>query len=193
MRKEVETKSYKLALPLKIWIKGSKLVISDGIGTVEHSGEILLKSLSRSLAEFEVKLEQHMKPIIPKELEGGFIHSFSRPAKVRSRGILADYHYYKRKEDGAYCVVVWRGHRKRKFVLGSMGDSKSLLRRAWERLPHRPFYKKDLYETMPKLLKHGQVVKAVLDVLVEEGFVESKTINGLKEEYTKTSKSVQRV
>lgn len=186
MSNEEGAKAYRLALPLKIWIKGSKVVISDGMVSLEHSGEILLNSISRNVAEFKIELKEQTKLTIPKELEGGFIHEFNELAKIRSGGILADYHYYKRKEDGAYIAVVYRGRNKRSFHLGSLLDQKSLSRRTLDYLPvGQPLYKRELYEKMPRLLKHGQIVKAVLDVLVHEGFLKVKATNGLKEEFAK--------
>jgi hypothetical protein len=81
----METKAYRLALPLKIWIKGSKVVISDGVVSLEHSGEILLNSVSRNVAEFKIELKEHAKLTVPKELEDGFIHEFNELAKIMMR------------------------------------------------------------------------------------------------------------
>jgi len=55
----------------------------------------------------------------------------------------------------------------------------------------KQFSKKDLYhtDTLPAPMKHGQLLKAILDVLVAERFVRpAPTIDGLKEVYQRTCK-----
>jgi len=188
----VSTRSYRIAPPLTIQIEGSEIVITDGVISLKHEGKVKVKAASRSFVEFELGLEEPSKPVVPKEIDGGYIHVFSKEAKIPSRGIRAVYEYYKRRNNGSYHVVVWRGYKKRRFHLGSLGDSNSLLRKALDVLPVKgiQFHKGGLYKKLPKDLAHGQMVKAVLDILTEEKYLTIKEVNGIKEVYERTEKTI---
>jgi hypothetical protein len=175
-------------------IEGDKIVVTDGVVFLKHSGEVTLKSVSRHLAQFEVKMKEKPKMVVPKKI-GGYVHLAERLAKIPSGGVRAEYHYYK-DETGAYLVGVWRGYKAKKFHLGSLKDVNSILRRTLEGLPPKgeQFYKRELYhmKTLPRKLKHGQILKAVLDVLEMEGYIKIvKVINNTKEVYERTEKVIE--
>lgn len=189
-----DTKSYKLSPPLKIEIEGSHIVITDGVISLKYPPPVKIPSASSHFIEFALSSKEHQtEKVIAPEKIGDFVHVFTRKAKFPSAGIKGVYEYYKDEKNQAYLVLVLRGYRRKKFMLGSLKDHSDLLRKTLEILPKR-FSKKDLYrmDTLPKEVKHGQLLKATLDVLVEEKLIKLiPTANGLKEVYERTGKVIE--
>lgn len=172
-------------------IEGSQLVVTDGTLSIKHSGRIELKSVSKRLAEFEIEVKEGSPIVVPKKIED-YVRVW-QSVPITSGGLLSVYHYFQRKKDKAYLVSIWRGYKHRNFKLGSINDSESRIGQLLQILPPqgKQFSRKDLYINLPKPLKHGQILKAVLDVLTKEEFLRKIEVeNGTKEIYERTEKTI---
>lgn len=90
----------------------------------------------------------------------------------------ARYRYYKRLDGSLYAIT--SGKRARKIELGKSMDRNGRIFKIAEVISMRfrtaEFLKKDLIPIVPKRLSYGQTLKALLDVMTIEGFLEKREV-----------------
>lgn len=180
-------KRYSFPLPLIIR-SDSPILITDGKAKLEHEGDITIRVADTQTVEFElqeptkdatksseVTVQMYFEPSLPD----GYVR-FMEPTKSNSRGrAKSTYEYYRRDRDMSYLLLIRHDDRTRKVNLGSLFDSDSVIHKALREFSReKPFYRRDLIAfRMPDGLKQGQIIKACLDILTYEGFLERKEVS----------------
>lgn len=172
--------------PLPLMIKSdAPILITDGKGRLVHNGNIVITKADIVSVEFEPQETKETTPDISvilgrksvrePSLPEGYTLLTTSEAKSASYGRgKSTYEYYKRERDMSFIAVVRRNGDSKLINLGSLFDPNTTISIALNELSReKPFYRRDLKaERMPSGLKHGQILKACLDVLVEEGFLD---------------------
>ena len=210
--KDVRDKSriWNVVPPLKI--SGDNLTISlapNGEIKAPYSGDIIIKTLDSEKGQIVCELIPHsnspqrqaqLSVIVPKadskSIPHGYSYYFTEQAKSRAYGrVVSNYMYYKRERDLSYLVVIKKNGNERRYHLGSLLDPTSILAEALRAFPTREFLRKDInLSEMPAGLRHGQKVKATLDILTKEGFLsrsEEKYGKRTLDKYKRTGKTAE--
>jgi len=189
----------KLALPLEIKF-GDDTIISDGF-FVLTSKEVRRLNITSIGEDGYVTCE-----IFPSKKEEVLsLKSFIREDNLigteisKTRGSGADfgqYRYYARPDGHLYAVI--SGKRIRRIQLGKLTDRDSpisiAVRTILRSFNSDEFTKKALASKLPKRLSHGQILKAILDVLTIEGYLQKREIQfrgRLQETFKSTDKLVK--
>jgi len=195
--------------PAPLLIKSdSPITVTDGKATLVHEGSIILRILDGYLVELqpqekspENQTEGVQTVLIPETYTSGFVLPPDYDLLVTSKAgrrshatEKSDYLYYKRTKDESYLVAITQGKKIiRHYDLGSLFDANSRITIALKAFTReKPFYRRDLKaHLMPPSIKHGQLIKSCLDILVKEGFLSVQNIRVAgreMERYTRTSK-----
>lgn len=202
-------KPKRYGFPLPVVIKSAApIIITDGKAQLKHEGDIVIRIADTQSVEFEPQAPS-LAATTPSEMSAPLIETFFDPSlpdgyvpltttrtKSTSHGTAKSiYEYYKRERDMSFLAWVRRnGEVRRKISLGSLFDPDSTVCRALKEFSReKPFYRRDLKAyRMPDGLKHGQVIKACLDVLVHEGFLDRTEVaigkSRKADRYVRTSK-----
>ena len=205
MEKQI-SKVHRLALPLIVKRVGTSLLVSDGIFGHEFEfkdfGQIRVVGIDpEGFVTFEMSKPEQQTLIVsdsPREtiaFAGSFTHvssSISKSSKSPD-GIKGTYDYYKRATDDYFYAQHKIGTKTKKIYLGSLHDPKSDLHQiaiAAQRF-QEAFDRKKIIPLLKKSQSHGQKLKAALDILVFEGYLErteAQRSGKIHEEYKVTSK-----
>jgi hypothetical protein len=200
-------KSKRYTIPTPLSIKSdTPITITDGKITLRHEGEILLRIADTQSIEFETFESPHLGkrestllqiPILPPltepEVPEGFTPFLTTKAKSHWRQSCI-YRTYKRERDLLYILFIQRNNRIRKINLGSLLNQQSIISIALKEFTReKPFYRRDLKAlNMPQSLKQGQMVKACLDILTKEGFLDRTEVKvgkkRISDRYIRTAK-----
>ena len=184
-----KSRRYSFPLPLKIR-SDSPILITDGKVKLLHNGEIIIRSADTLSVEFEPRETEEdyesdiaviVSPTMMREssLPEGYIPLTTSRAKTTAYGRNKSvYEYYKRERDMSFIVLVRRNEKVTHINLGSLFDPEGIMSIALKEFSRsKPFYRSDLKtHRMPSGLRQGQRIKACLDVLVYEGFLEQREV-----------------
>lgn len=172
----------KLPLPLQVKL-GNDTIITDGFFflTNKEAREIKITSVS---ADGYAIIEISPSPKRNSTLDTSVIigqDTFLGAVTSKSRGSGTDfgqYKYYRRLDGSLYAVT--SGKRMRKIQLGKPTGRNgriSTVARVIDRAFHRgEFTKKQMIPLLSKHLSHGQMLKAILDVMHLEGYLEKREV-----------------
>ncbi len=198
-------KPKRYGFPLPVVIRSnSPIEITDGKAQLKHEGAIIIRTADTISVEFEPQetkqgirqspeslIQTFFEPSLPNE----YVALTKAPPKATSHGrVKSTYEYYKRERDMSFIVLIKRNEKIRKIKLGSLFEPDSIMSKALKEFSReKPFYRRDLKVfRMPEGLKHGQVIKACLDILVHEGFLDRTEITVGKsrktDRYVRTAK-----
>jgi len=210
MEKEVG-RVHRLVLPLIVKRNGTSLIISDGVFGHEYDfkefGQLKVTSVDpQGFVTFEIALPQQQTlyettiPIIGKirSTETGFVLIGSGTAKSSSGASThrGTYEYFKRPTDEYYYTIHKLGSKTKKIHLGSLQEPSSHIRQIVHTIQSFSedalIDRKKLTEKLSiPVLRHGQKLKSVLDILVIEGYLEKREVQRrgrIHEEYKQTPK-----
>lgn len=177
----------KLALPLEVKI-GNDTVVSDGFFflTSKETGKIRIVSVDADgYATCEIlPPPKERPPRISAFISEGATLIGTEMSKTRGSGEdFGQYRYFKRP-DGFYYAIVSSKSRPRRISMGKLIDRNSRIsifaQAILRKLNGMEFTKKDILTHargeagIPKHLTHGQILKALLDTLKLEGYLEKR-------------------
>jgi hypothetical protein len=179
VQKSSETKIRKLPLPLNIKI-GNDTIVTDGLFslTSKEASEIRITSIDEDgyiTCEIFPPLKKstiNLKADVDTDMVIGAEISKSR-GRAKDYG---QYKYYQRPDGGFYAIVF--GKRVRRLQLGKPLDRDSpisiVAKIIIQKFNTTEFSKKQLTQELPKNLRYGQILKAVLDVMKINGYLEKR-------------------
>jgi len=179
MQKSLDIKIRKLPLPLEIKL-GNDTIVTDGLFslTSREASEIRIRSIDEDgyiTCEIFPPLKERtisLRANVDIDMAIGVETS-------KSRGRAKDYGQYKyyRRPDGSFYVIVF-GKRVRKLQLGKPLDRDSPISKVAKIIIQKfnttEFSKKQLTQELPKNLGYGQILKAVLDIMKIDGYLEKR-------------------
>lgn len=127
---------------------------------------------------------------IDATVPSGFRHYKTTSAAKAIRGVKGKYRIYKNAIGDFLAFAIGPSGKAYRINLGNFADGDSKIRRVLDAIPNKPFHKAYFNDKLPQIIiENRQPIKAVLDVLEEEGYV-MKTGNhvGISDEFVKTSK-----
>ena len=143
-----------------------------------------------------------LTPQLEAEINGFTLFHSSIPKSKGHGPMKSVYEYYKRDRDLSYYALIKKeGVKTKKLPLGSLVEPSSRIRQMTRIINHH-FYRETVFDRklleplLPSNLTHRRIMKAVLDVLLAEGFlakpresVETEKIRGrATEKFVKTLK-----
>jgi hypothetical protein len=183
MQKPSETKIRKLPLPLRFKL-GSDSLISDGLFTLteKDASEVNVVSVDNDgFASIEIHPPIHETESSRTSLKDIFgLGTRIGLETSKSRGQAKDFGQYRyfRTVSENYAAEVSGTSRKRTFILGRITEKGTIISSYASIIVHgfgtREFSKKELTGLLPKNLSFGQIMKAVLDILRIEGYLERR-------------------
>jgi hypothetical protein len=173
----------KLPLPLQIKM-GNGTVITDGFFylTCKEAREVKIASVSEDgYATIEIfpspKVNSGLDIAVAIEQD-----TFLGVAMSKSKGSgkdIGQYKYYRRLDGSLYAVT--SGKRSRKLQLGKPTDRNgrifAVARVIKDQFQNGEFSKKELIPFLSKRLSHGQMLKALLDIMHLEGYLVKKEVS----------------
>lgn len=197
----------KLALPLEVRI-GDDTVVSDGFFslTSKETGKIRIVAVDADgyvTCEISPRLKERVPSVRAFFSEGDLIGI--ETSTTRGSGEDFGQYRYFRRPDGFYYAIVSGKSRSRRISMGKLSDGNSRIsifaQTILRNLNGMEFTKKDVLmhahgETgIPKRLTHGQPLKALLDTLTIEGYLEKreKKERGRIREYFKATQKMYNV
>jgi hypothetical protein len=196
MQKSNGVKIRKLPLPLEIRF-GSDATITDGLFSLSGKEASSIRIIDIDDEKYATVEIYPAKKDETQILKISFVEdTFLGSDLSKSIGLGKDfgrYKYYKRKDGSIYAVVNGQ-KRTRKLQLGNPRERDSpiaiIARTICLNFPNE-FSKKQITQVLPKKLGYGQTLKAVLDTLTFEGYIEKKqgtTRGRLRETFKSTAK-----
>lgn len=181
-------KRYSFPLPLIIRSE-TPILITDGKAQLEHKGDIIIRSADTLSVIFEPQETMELRHVEPKKFLQSTIVEPTLPEEYElltksqskvsaSGGAKSEYLYYQRERDMSFIAIIRRNEKVRRINLGSLFDRHSIISTALREFSReKPFYRRDLQtQRMPTSLKQGQRIKACLDILTHEGFLDKTEI-----------------
>ena len=188
----------KLPLPLQIKL-GTDAIVTDGFFTLTSKEAVSINIMSieqDGYATCEIIPPIEEKRISLKEFFDIDSVIGAETSRTRGRGKdFGQYRYYKRPDGGLYAVV--SGKRTRKYQLGKLEDQNSPISVVGKAIVRNfntsEFSKKHLAPLIPKNLRYGQKLKAILDAMTLEGYLEKteKRPRGRLRELFKATSTLQ--
>jgi hypothetical protein len=196
LAKAKERVTRKLPLPLQVKL-GDDTVVTDGFFflTKREAEQINIIAIGQDgYATIEIlPSSQNTAPDIAVSIGKD---TFLGTMASKSRGLgkeFGQYKYFKRVDGSLYALT--SGKRSRKIELGNPTDIHSkifiIASAIGSKFGVSEFTKKDLIRVLPSHLSYGQILKAILDAMTIEGYVEKreKKIGGrLREMFKVTPK-----
>jgi len=196
-QKTSETVIRKLPLPLQIRV-GNDTVVTDGFFTLtsKETSQIKIVEIGQDgYATCEIFPPLKERTISLQVTVGEDVLIGMESSKTRGRGKdFGQYKYFRQPNGNLYAMIFGGTGRPYKFQLGKLSDRNSPLsvvaRTIARNLNTSEFTRKQLIPLIPKNLQFAQSLKAILDVMHLEGFLdkESKRNGRLKESYKATDK-----
>lgn len=179
MAKVKERVIRKLPLPLQVKL-GDDTVVTDGFFflTKREAEQINIIAIGQDgYATIEIlPSSQNTTPDMSVLIEHD---TFLGTMASKSRGLGKDfgqYRYFKRVDGSLYALT--SGKRSRKIELGNPTDMHSKIFPValviGNKFAMSEFTKKDLIPALPSHLGYGQILKAILDAMTIEGYVEKR-------------------
>lgn len=106
---------------------------------------------------------------IPK----GYDFKFQEQSDKEILGVRGTYVYYQNKKGDWLCYIFTRSSTPTKMNLGNLSNPQSKLQQVLLEIPkNRNFRKSELNELLPPtLVENRQPIKAIIDILIHEGFI----------------------
>ncbi len=201
-------KPRRYGFPLPLVIRSdSPILITDGKGQLIHNGDIIIRMADTQSVEFELQQPRantqetsvdFIQPdIIEPSLPDGYAKLTTSQAKTAAYGRAKSiYEYYKREKDMSFIALIKRNEKTRQINLGSLFKPDSVINEALKEFSReKPFYRRDLKSfRMPHSLKQGQRIKACLDILTHEGFLDRTDVTiGKKRKTARYVRTVKRL
>lgn len=173
----------KFPLPLRITV-GDDTVVTDGFFTLtsKQASAINITSIGQDgyiTCEIVPPTKKTIEKIVsPEEFFAADYLIGIETSRARGRGKdFGQYRYYKRP-DGSLYAVVNGGKRSRKYQLGKPTERDSPISIVGRAIVYNfntsEFSKKELTQMIPKHLSYGQKLKALLDIMTIEGYLEKR-------------------
>jgi hypothetical protein len=186
MQKSIVPKVRKLPLPLEIRLS-SEASITDGLFSLTSKDASSIRIIDIDVNDKYATIEIY-PPNKEKAQDRRLTDIFVSDSLIgtelsKSRGLgkdLGQYKYYKRTDGSFYAVIEGTKGRTRKLQLGNPLERNSpiniIARAIKQNFNSSEFPKTKLMQVIPKQLSYGQILKAALDVMNLEGYVEKKQI-----------------
>lgn len=188
-------REFKLAIPLEFEIVESHLVVKDrfkNTNSISISPNVSFKISNPdadgyvlfdiSIAELPKTKLAEISPQSEAHINGYTLFHSSVARSISYGDARSIYQYYKRDKDLAYYALIKKdGKPDKKILLGSMLDANSRIfqvtRIIEQKFPQNTtFDKRALKEHLPSPFTTRGIMKSVLDVLVKEGYLDSKDV-----------------
>jgi len=184
VRNSSETKVRKLPLPLEIKV-GDDTVVTDGLFslTSKEASQIKIISIDEdgyvTCEIFPPLYQTRSKSPSLLELYGTDTLIGKESSKTRGRGKdFGQYKYYRRSDGSLYATV--SGSRPHKFEIGKPTERNSPIWKVIQTIKHgfntNEFSKKQLIPLLAKNLSYSQILKAILDVMKIEGYLQRREV-----------------
>jgi hypothetical protein len=203
MQKVVTAKVRKLPLPLEIRLSPESSVF-DGLFTLTSKDAGTIKIVAVDKDDFATYLTCEIyPPKTDKTQSRKLTDIFTSDTPIgselsRSRGLgkeLGQYKYYKRNDGNLYVIIESTDGRARRLQIGNPMDRNSsiaiIARAILQSFSTEEFTKAKLMRVIPKQLAYGQILKATLDAMNIEGYIEktNSPVRGrLRENFRATAK-----
>lgn len=107
----------------------------------------------------------------------GFEFKFQEQSDKEVLGVRGTYVYYQNKQGDWLCYIFARSSNPTKMKLGNLSNPQSNLQKVLLAIPKNRFFKKaELNHALPSnLVENRQPIKALIDVLVHEGFLKKES------------------
>jgi len=111
----------------------------------------------------------------------GYEFKFQEQSDKEVLGVRGTYVYYQNKQRDWLCYIFARSSTPTKMKLGNLSNPQSNLQQVLLAIPKNRFFRKaELNNALPsRLVENRQPIKALIDVLVHEGFLKKES-NGFK-------------
>jgi hypothetical protein len=201
MQKSNGIKIRKLPLPLEIRL-GSNAEVFDGLFRLTEKEADIIKIISVDKDDYGTYATCEIYP--PREIakQSRKLTDFSNDTLLgtdlsKSRVLGKEYgrYTYFKRHDGSFYVCIEGGSRTRRLQLGNLRERNTpiavVARTIKTNFYKNEFSKKKITPFLPKQLSYGQILKATLDVLTLEGYIQKTqgtTRGRLRETFNATDK-----
>jgi hypothetical protein len=177
-----------------VFIEGAQITSKDESPKRLNLSISLDGSLNLSLEKTEL-IEKDYRNILAQKLPSGYEFYFETEADKIIKGVRGRYCYFRNPNTKDF-VAIATGVSGREYTihLGRIDDPKSKLGTVLQSLPDRPFVKAELVHILPQsIVENRQPIKATIDILEKEGFVQKVRKEGARQQYVKTNKPIPHV